>query len=124
MGRREKTSNAVHFSARFNPDTSEEDKLVLQYIQDGIDRGYNFKQIAQDAILKAGGAEPEMFSKPNDPATVTAELETLLARFAEDLFLRIGTIGVIQEAREEHSDTPTSFTKNFARSFLDRQKDL
>lgn len=118
-----KASQARFFSARFNPATSDEDRLALEYIDQLIAQGYNFKAIATDAILARAGYRPEMFSKPGSDVTID-RIEDILAAFAEDLIQRLGAMprGNRHAATDDDDEETTSFSRNFAKGFLQRQK--
>lgn len=120
---REKTSEARYFSARFNPKTSEEDKKAVEIIDEWIARGYNFKSIVTDAILRSEGYTPEMF---NDPASqLLNRMEDILADFAEDLIKRIGSAPrrpVLEDNGDEGEESANGFARNFAKGFIQRQQ--
>ena len=115
-------SRARFFSARFNPATSAEDEQALLFIQQWMDQGYNFKAIVLDAVLARAGHRPEMFAKPNQELLLT-RLEDMLADFAEDLIKRLGERSPASGATAEaESGDVTTFSRNFAKGFLHRQK--
>lgn len=118
---REKTSQAEHFSARLNPVTSPEDRAALEIIHDLEGKGYNFKQIVVDAILKASGHTPEMFAKHN-PADLLLGVENLLERFTGEIIgqIRQGNVSLDELTdADEHGNSP--FMQNFTKSFVRRQ---
>lgn len=118
-----KTSQARFFSARFNPVTSEEDRLALEYIDHWMAHRYNFKAIITDAILHRAGHRPEMFSQTSNALTVE-RLEDILSDFAEDLIQRLGAMprGNRHAATDDDDEDTTSFSRNFAKGFLQRQQ--
>jgi hypothetical protein len=122
-----KTTKAEYFSMRLNPATNEHDAKTLAVIKREIARGFTFKAIAQDAILRADGHTPEMFSDPSAVnAALIGKIEDLLTNFAEDL---IGRIGHLPRTGDDFSsdygddpDEPSGFARNFAKGFLQRQQ--
>jgi hypothetical protein len=120
---RQKTSKAVIKAARFNPETSEYDRRALEIIEQLEADGYNFKQIVVDAILRASGATPEMFERPG---VGTADLQRLLEQFAQEILNEVRKGGDVPKAsRHADGDDPADvspFTRNFARSFVQRQQ--
>ena len=115
-------SKARFFSARFNPVTSEEDRRALEYIDQWMADRYNFKAIITDAILHRAGHRPEMFSQPSNALTVE-RLEDILADFAESLIKRLGERPQLTHvAADGNDEDTTSFSRNFAIGFLQRQK--
>lgn len=124
---RKKDSKAVYYAARFNPKTSEEDAKAIEIIERLKDRGFNFKAIAQDAILRADGVTPEMFSDSTSAnAMLIGKIEDILAHFAEELISRMGSLPRVASEADEDSDEyelgeTSKFARNFARGFLQRQ---
>lgn len=120
---RPKTSNAVIKSARFNPDTSSVDKKVLKKIEELEAKGFNFKQIVNDAIIKASGETVDFVERP---AVDRAGLEELFDQFAKEIIREIRSGGFTTKAQHEDEDDEggevTPFTRNFARSFIQRQQ--
>lgn len=115
-----KTTQAVIKHARLNPVTSIEDKKALEIIAELEAEGYNFKQIAVDAILRAGGAKPEMFARTSN-GDLMSGMEDMLSRFADEILSKIQISG--GRINEESSDDQESpFSRNFAKSFMQRQQ--
>lgn len=118
-----KTSRAVYKTARLNPTTSQLDKEALEIIERLEAQGWNFKQIAVDAILRAGGKTPEMFEQSGG---TVAGLEKLLDQFAKEIINEVRKGGVFtgnQQDDEDEDDIEMSpFTRSFARSFIERQQ--
>lgn len=112
---------------RLNPATSDEDAKTLEIIKRLVARGFTFKSIAQDAILRADGNTPEMFSDSSAVnAALLGRIEDMLTHFAEDLIKRIGSNPYVgngdDEDSEEYEPTEsTDFARTFARGFLQRQ---
>lgn len=117
---RQKTTQAVIKHARFNPATSAEEKAALDIIQELEADGYNFKQIAVDAILRMNGAKPEMFARPN-PQNMMADMEDMLSRYAQEIITAVKRGGV-QIEDEANGDSDSPFSRNFAKSFMQRNQ--
>lgn len=117
---RQKTTQAVIKHARLNPVTSAEDKAALDIIQELEADGYNFKQIAVDAILRVNGMKPEMFARPN-PQNMMTDMEDMLSRFAQEIVLAVKR-GGIQPNDEPEGETDSPFSRNFAKSFMQRNQ--
>lgn len=122
MSPRLKTSRAIIKSARFNPTTSEKDMKALEIIEDLEGKGYNFHQIAVDAILHRGGATPEMFDRENTAQQIMARLEGVLANFSDELMHNLKSRGSLD--LEDDDGEVSRFTSNFARGFLERQQQV
>jgi hypothetical protein len=118
---RQKTTQAEHFSARLNPVTSPEDRAALEIIHDLEDKGYNFKQIVVDAILKASGHTPEMFARHN-PSDLLLGIENLLERFTGEIIgqIRQGNIS-LDDIADADANGNSPFMQNFTKSFVQRQ---
>ena len=123
---REKTSKAVIKTARINPETSAEEKTALEIINRWEKQGYNFKQIAVDAILQADGKRPEMFTKQgNSGQAIIASMEHLLAQFAQEIIQALQGSGLQAPAQDDDADDgqgTSSFARGFAKSFMQRQQ--
>lgn len=120
---RQKTSKAVIYSARLNPVTSEEDRKAIEIIKDLEADGFNFKQIAVDAILRAGGVKPEMFAREGGTSKLLAQLETMLADFSSDLMRNLKNRGDVQTEGDESDDEGISnFASTFAKGYIQRQQ--
>lgn len=117
---RQKTTQAVIKTVRINPATSPEDRAALEIIQELETQGYNFKQIAVDAILRANGAKPEMFSRP-EPKDIMSSMEDMLSSFAQEILSEVRRGGV-QTEEEPAADQNSPFSRNFAKSFMQRQQ--
>lgn len=122
MAKLEKTSEAVYRSVRINPKTSKEDFDMLAIILELEKDGYTFKQIAQDAILRAGGKTPEMYSK-NTGFYILDSIEEMLGRFATEVVTSLKGNGkrVLDEDIDSDEDV-SPFAKRMAKSFMQRQK--
>lgn len=122
MGAKKKTTLAMYRTARFNPATSQEDRDAVAIIQRLEADGYNFKQIAQDAILRADGKSPDMYAKP---ANSFDGLRSLLEEFAQTLIDEIrsrGSAPAVSDDDDYVEAGSTQFVAKFAASFLDRQR--
>ncbi len=116
----QKTTQAVIKHARLNPVTSAEDKAALEIIDQLEADGYNFKQIAVDAILRVNGMKPEMFARPN-PQNMMADMEDMLSRFAQEIVTAVKH-GSVQPESESISESDSPFSRNFAKSFMQRNQ--
>jgi len=126
MTEREKTSIAKYYSARFNPKTSELDAKVVEIVKGLQEKGFKFKDIAQDAILRADGYTPEMFNDGQGDSRLLFQLEGMFTRFAEELLERIGQLpaGRIESTVSDEPEMDnTHFAKSFAKGFLQRQRE-
>ena len=122
MAKREKTTKAENRTMRINPETSQQDADTLAIIKQLEAQGYNFKQIAQDAILRANGHQPEMYSK-NPSGFILGSIEDMLSRFASEVISNVrgsGGRGKSEEINDEEDVTP--FANKLAQSFIQRQK--
>lgn len=122
-----KTTKAKYYSARFNPATSEEDAKAVEIIERLQAEGFKFKDIAQDAILRADGYKPEMFSSGDrDTMKLLSQLENMFTRFAEELIQRIGDrpqgTGYTAPDDDEPEQPTSKFARSFAKTFLQRQQ--
>lgn len=117
---RPKTTQAVIKTARLNPATSAEDKAALEIIQELEGQGYNFKQIIVDAVLRGNGFKPEMFARPNS-GDLMRGMEDMLSSFAQEILSEVRKGGVRTE-EEPASEADSPFSRNFAKSFMQRQQ--
>lgn len=118
-------SIAVYYHANMNPRTSETDRKAVEIIEALKAKGFNFKQIAVDAILRAQGVDP--IAVPQNGLTTVA-LEDLLTRFADQIISEIkstgGSIRLPDVQQEDEGNGKASpFAKRFAKSFANRQQD-
>ncbi len=120
---RKKTTQAEILSARLNPITSEYDRRALEIIHKREQEGFNFKQTAVDAILRAGGYTPEMFERDTGAAKLILHLESLLANFSSELMQALKERGTSSIDDDLHSEGGLSkFSQTFARGYLQRQQ--
>jgi len=122
MSPRKKTSQAVIKSARLNPVTSEKDMKALEIIEELEGKGFNFHQIAVDAILAKGGATPEMFDQENMARHIMSRLEGVLANFSDELMHNLKSRGGLD--LDDDDGEVSRFTSTFARGFLERQQQV
>lgn len=118
-------SIAVYYHANLNPRTSEADRKAVEIIEGLKAKGYNFKQIAVDAILQVNGIDPAVI--PQNGLTTVA-LEDLLTRFADQIIGEIkssgGSIRLPDAQPEDTANGKASpFAKRFAKSFASRQQE-
>jgi hypothetical protein len=117
-----KSSEAEYKHARFNPATSEEDRRALEIIHRLEAEGYTFKQIVQDAILRADGYRPEMFAGADDKTGVILNrMEEMVEQIADEIVKRVGTTPSFAREMEDDGERST-YTKTLAKSFLQRQR--
>jgi hypothetical protein len=116
-------SKAQYRSARFNP-INPEDRDVLAIIHELEGKGYNFKQIVTDAILRADGRTPEMYAAPQITADlIKAYMNEVLPQFAQEIVSHVKRGGaVIEDEPEDAEGKPSKFAQSFANSFLERQR--
>lgn len=116
-----KTTKAVIKSARLNPVTSERDRAVLELIEQGAADGYTFKDIVIDAILYANGKTPDNFDRPqsND---ILSGMEDLLSRFADEIVREVKNGGSVGDATFNEPEASTNFSRNLAKTFMQRQQ--
>lgn len=120
---RKKTSAAVILSARLNPVTSQYDRKALEIVKHQETKGFNFKQVAVDAILRSEGYTPEMFERDTSVSKLFAHLETMLADFSSQLMESLKNRGVSSIDDDLHSEGGISkFSQTFARGYLQRQQ--
>jgi predicted transcriptional regulator len=127
---RVKTSKAVIKCARLNPINEAEEKalLIIDHLES---KGYNFKQIVVDAINRAGGVTPEMFTKDEDRQTarMAKMLENALEQFGQELTeklqeklqAKVSPSGIFADDDEE-GGSKSQFVRTFAKGFLQRQQ--
>lgn len=120
---RPKSSEAQVFSLRLNPIHPQEEKLI-GIIEGWKEQGYDFKTLVSDRIFRAEGVKPESYSVERIlPEMMANALEPLLERFAEHIIQQLHTAGVTNSSSEqEYGEAPSQLAKNFARSFVQRQR--
>lgn len=128
MAKREKTSKAEYFTVRFNPETSALDRDALVIVKRLIDEGFTFKSIVQDAILRADGHTPEMYTRFAAGISLY-DIQGLLEGFADEILSEVRKGGFRTAAQssavdDDEIDTGevSPFAARFAKSFLERQK--
>lgn len=116
-----KTTKAIYRTVRINPLTSKEDADMFEIVTRLEAEGFTFKQIAQDAILRAEGQKPEMYSRVSS-GYILGGVEEMLTRFAEELLSKIGTTQrvVKPDADSDDDGEVTPFATKFAKSFIER----
>lgn len=126
---RRATSLAVFKTARFNP-IHREEETALAYIEKLEAQGFSFKEIVTDAINRAAGATPEMFSREvaYDSSRFVGLVEQVFGNFRDELLEKIGS-GAVRIAPtaaedERRDDGISAFAKNFQRGLMERQEML
>lgn len=121
---RPKSSEAEVFSLRLNPIHPQEARLI-EIIKGWKEKGYDFKALVSDRIFRAEGVKPERYSVERMlPEMMANALEPLLERFAEHIIqqLHAGGITTLNGEESEYTEAPSQLAKNFARSFVQRQR--
>lgn len=118
MGAKVKTTEAEYRSMRINPKTSKEDADTLKIIQQLEGKGWTFKQIAQDAILRSAGHEPEMYAR-NESGFILGNFEDMLTRFAHEIIDSLRGQGG-ELAQSTSKVEISSFANKFAKSIKQR----
>lgn len=127
MSKREKTTKARYFAVRLNPETSPLDKDMLGVVDGLMTEGFSFKAIVQDAVLRASGFRPEMYSRFTTGISLT-DVQALLEGFATEILGEIKRGGFTKTLPADEEDVGfegenvSPFAARFAKSFLERQK--
>lgn len=127
--KREKTSKARYFTVRLNPTESNPlDADTLAIIERLMAKGFGFKSIVQDAILRADGATPEMYSRFTSGLNLL-DIQSLFEKFAAEILSEVKRSGgSVRRVESQFSDDEiddadvSPFAARFAKSFLDRQR--
>jgi hypothetical protein len=137
MIKRQKTSRARVLSARLNPRNPDSPEAkALEIIERLEQQNYNFKQIAVDAICRAEGCTPEMFSREDETTAALLGalqsqrelMEELIASAVQQLLdsqQRGGKKRAALEDFEEDEDAPaevSAFARQFAAGYLQRRQ--
>ena len=131
----EKTSIAIIYTFRINAiDANPEEqqfqatveRLMKAPYNDG--KGFSIKQIVVDAVLRAEGVTPEMFSRPNSGNTNGANtlaqvMGALFTQFENKLMaeLRSGKLTVQASDNVHAASSLSPFAQNFAEGLFGRQ---
>lgn len=122
---RQKTTKAEIHCARFNPIHPEELR-VIEAINYWKERGFNFKQLVTDRILRVEGVPPEFYGNQHEVTSeaIAGVIEPLLERFAQEIIEQLRAQGVAVQGHELSNDDlrPSTFAKTFASSFMKRQQ--
>lgn len=116
---------SVVISIRLHPDDPLEAD-ALRIIKEWQNQGYSNREIITNAILRAEGAKPEMYSEKPTPVSRDALKETL-QEFAQYI---IDNVGVAQPKARYERPRPfgddeieiTDTMQNLAQGFLNRRK--
>lgn len=115
-----KTSEAEKLTAHLNPIHPDE-REVLNIVRELKGRGYNFKQIVVDAILRWDGKDPVTFQ--HEPgASILPQLEQMFASFAQEIVNQVKTGRIQADDIEEDGERASPFAQRFAKSFVQRQQ--
>jgi hypothetical protein len=122
MTKRQKTSQAVHKTARLNPINPLE-RRVLEVILYWEGKGINFKQLVVDRLSRVDlELTPEIFAK--DSALHGLSIESVLQQYSEYLLDELRKQGFstpMQSTPQEDADNGT-FSQNLASGFLARKR--
>ena len=148
--KREKTTQAKVYGMRLNP-INEQENAVIGIINYWKEKGFEFKQLVMDRLLRGENYTPEMFTK--EPAiagagyfaekvqemlqenseqigdVVARQLEGYLTRFAEELTKELTDslkasgkyVSAVEDTDLEEEEN-TGIARNFAKSFMQRQQ--
>lgn len=116
----QKASGARVLSVRLNRNMDEREALALDIVEDLESKDFTLRQIITDAILRADGHTPEMFSKE----------EKLTPHFMRELFedfttyiisqIRAGEFKLAENS--EHGDDDTEVTQQLVNAFQNRNR--
>ncbi|HEX2907433.1 MAG TPA: hypothetical protein VHO69_11265 [Phototrophicaceae bacterium] len=127
MGRHKTTGETTRsVSLRLNP-AYDEDRAAIEHLDDGITQGYSSRQTITDALCRAAGYTPEMFSRRDDMSMLYTNLESLLSSFAAEIMKAVqqrgGRVGRYDDDdTERESGEDGLWVRNFARGFIARQQ--
>lgn len=120
-----KKSEARHFSARFNPITDENERRVIEIIDDYVKRGYNFKNLALNAILEYEGV-PVVSPHTMNSMQLLKQMQSMLVEFAQEILEQINSgersTAQYDDASDEDEGAPSRFAQQFAAGFMERQR--
>lgn len=117
------TKKSTVVSIRLNP-AVEEDKRVLDILNELQERGFSHREIITDAILRAEGHTPEMYHEADGKVTRHL-LELMLSEFAREIVdnLRQNTPQTTQKAAPfNKGENDDEYANNLAKGYLARRK--
>lgn len=88
------STKSVSVSIRLHPG-DEHEARALQVLEELESQGFSRRQIIADALNRAAGHTPEMFSQSSERLTPIF-IERMLKEFAQDLLAQIGTLPAAQ----------------------------
>ena len=121
MSKRQKTTQAVHKTARLNP-IHKLERDVLEVIEYWERNGVNFKQLVVDRIARYDmNLTPEIYVNEVAPDSSTEEL---LQRYTDYLLEELKTTGVQTGSNEQAQSEGDNgaFSKRLAEGFAARRK--
>ena len=125
MGNSENLKSRV-ISARLHPE-NEEEKRALNILEKKIKEGYSVRQIITDALIRADGYTPEMFS--GSISVSQGQLERTLEDFADYILQQISEKGFSVQSKVDEKPSPfdnseqdTDVMRNMAAGYLNRRK--
>lgn len=118
-----KTTKAIYRTVRINPQTSQEDADMFEIVTRLESEGFTFKQIAQDAILRASGQRPEMYAKVSS-GYILGGVEEMLSKFADEILKKLDTAsprstGVVSDDDDDDGEV-SPFATKLAQSYIQR----
>lgn len=119
-------SKARHFSARFNPVTDDNERRVIEIIDDYAGRGYNFKNLALNAILEYEGV-PVVSPSAMNSMQLLKQMQSMLVEFAQEILEQINSgersAAQYEDVGDEGNEgAPSRFAQQFAAGFMERQR--
>lgn len=121
---------SLHIQCKLHEDIDYEAEAVAYYLEQ-IEAGHTPRQIITDALLRAAGFSPEMYSQKSAGGgrLTVASLEQLLADFAQEIKQSLkGHSLRPQEGNNEQGDNSESdeiedeeFARNIAASYIARR---
>lgn len=123
----QKTSQSRIYSFRLNPINAYE-KQVIDIFDYWLTQSVGHKQVIVDRVLRGEGHTPEMYESETAPlaARLAAQLEPMLKQFAYELLKNYPAAQGTGARRvpEDDDNEVTQFTRNFARGFLQRSREV
>lgn len=125
MGRLKTTGETTEpYSFRLNP-AYEQDKAAIDIVTQKRLEGFSIRQIMTDAIVRASGYTPEMFSDYGEGHNQMTGLEQMLSNFAKEIIDAIGQrpSQPVYE-NEDNSSEHSTWANTLAKGFIARQKQV
>lgn len=127
MKKRQKTTQARHYTARLNPINPQE-KRIMEVIEYWQNQGVNFKQLVVDRLSRVDlELTPELFAKDNSMHNLS--LEDVLQQYSDYLLDELRTQGFTSPTRAQTDDSDDdsegdngAFSRNLMSGFLARKR--